>query len=128
MVQAMTRTLIATLAALLNAAAPAAAKGGDTPPPPPQEWVDPCEGYWDLPAYSDGTTPLVNRTAGGCVVIHAYTSGLLLLDYVVLVPGWTYEVESNGGGSKNRVEIEFTNPTTGERAQIRVEPGKTDIR
>jgi hypothetical protein len=129
----MTRTLIACLAALLITAAPAAASGkgggggGTAPPPPAPVVADPCEGYFDLPAYADGTFPMVNRTNGGCVVVHAWANGALTLDFVVLVPGWTYTVE-NGGGTKGRVQISFSNPTTGETASIRVEPGKTDIR
>jgi hypothetical protein len=46
---------------------------------------------------------------------------------VVIVPGWTYTVKSNGDGTNSRVELDFTNPTTGERASIRVENGKTVI-
>ena len=84
--------------------------GGTTPPV-----ADPCEPYWNLPAYSDGRTPLVNRTNGGCVLVHAWVNGALTLDFVALVPGWTYTVEP-GGATKGRVQL------------IRVEPGKTDIR
>jgi hypothetical protein len=51
----------------------------------------------------------------------------LTLDFVVVVPGWTYTVE-NGGGTRGRVQISFETPTTGQTASIRVEPGKTDIR
>jgi hypothetical protein len=50
------------------------------------------------------------------------------LDFVALVPGWGYEIKSNGDGSNSRVELDLSNPTTGERASIRVENGKTVIR
>ena len=44
------------------------------------------------------------------------------------LPGWNYTVESSSGGTDGRVQVSFENPTTGQRAQIRVEPGKTVIR
>src|SRR3954468_4657820 len=115
----MTRTLVAALAAALLAAAPAHAsgKGGGTPPPPAPD-VDPCEPYWVLPE-------IVNRTAGGCVAVKTTTP--LSLDFVAPLPGWIYTVDSSGG-SDGRVQVSFENPTTGERAMIRVEPGKTLIR
>jgi hypothetical protein len=115
----MTRTLIAALAAALLAAAPAHAsgKGGGTPPPPAPD-VDPCEAYWSLPE-------IVNRTLGGCVVVKPTTP--LALDFVAPLPGWTYTVDSSGG-SDGRVQVSFENATTGQKAQIRVEPGKTLIR
>ena len=115
----MTRTLIAALAAVLLAAAPAHAsgKGGGTPPPPAPE-VDPCEGYWDLPE-------IVNRTLGGCVGVKTTTP--LTLDFVAPLPGWSYTVDSSGG-SDGRVQVSFVNTTTGEKAMIRVEPGKTVIK
>jgi hypothetical protein len=112
----MTRTLAATFAALLLAAAPAHAsgKGGGTPAPPAPD-VDPCEPYWALPE-------IVNRTAGGCVAVRNTTP--LTLDFVVALPGWTYTVDSSAG----RVQVSFENRTTDQRAQIRVEPGKTVIK
>jgi hypothetical protein len=119
------------LTGLSVVAGPAFAKGGGkTPAPEPTPApvvADPCEGYWDLPAYADGSLPLVNRTNGGCVIVKVSPSGVLTLDQVILVPGWTYTVES-GGGTNGRVQLSFSNPTTGEKASIRVEPGKTDIR
>jgi len=35
---------------------------------------------------------LVDRTNGGCVVVHAWLSGALTLDFVVVVPGWTSDI------------------------------------
>jgi hypothetical protein len=115
----MTRTLAATFAALLLAAAPAYAggKGGGAPPAPAPD-VDPCEPYWEL-------QEIVNRTLGGCVVVRNTTP--LTLDFVAALPGWTYTVDSSGG-SDGRVQVSFENAATGQRAQIRVEPGKTVIR
>jgi hypothetical protein len=123
--------LTAGLVALLLTASPAYASGkgggGGTPAPTPAPVVaDPCDGYFDY-SYTDGSSAIVNRTNGGCVIVRAWPNGALTLDFVVLVPGWTYTVES-GGGTKGRVQLSFENPTTGQTASIRVEPGKTDIR
>jgi hypothetical protein len=118
----MTRlTLLLTTAVLAASATPAFASGkgggsgGSTPT------ADPCEGYWDSPG-------LVNRTNGGCVIIAHSDAGTNTLDRVILLPGWTYVVESNGEGTKSRVQLSFSNATTHQTASIRVENGKTDIR
>ena len=119
----MTRLLAAALAAFLLAAAPAHAGGkggggGGSTPPPAAPDVDPCEPYWALPE-------IVNRTNGGCVVVRTTTP--LSLDFVAPLPGWNYTVDTSGG-TDGRVQVSFENPSTGQRAQIRVEPGKTVIK
>lgn len=129
----MTRAIALALAALALTAGPAAAKGGGktTPPPAPTPepvFVDVCEGYWDMPAYPDGSLPVVNRTSGGCVIVKHSLTGVNRLDFVVLSPGWTYVVESNGDGTSSRVQLAFTETATGNTASIRVENGKTSIR
>jgi hypothetical protein len=71
--------LAAAAAALsLIVAGPAAARGGGstTPPPPDTTFVDVCEGYWDMPAWPDGSLPVVNRTNGGCVIVRHYLTGV----------------------------------------------------
>ena len=120
----MTR-LSALLAASILAfsASPALASGGKgggglTTPAPD---VDPCEGYWELPE-------IVNRTAGGCVIVAQTSPTTLRLDRVILLPGWSYVVESNGEGTNSRVQVSFANASTGAKAEIRVEFGKTVIR
>jgi hypothetical protein len=70
----------------------------------------------------------VNRTSGGCVIVKHSLTGVNRLDQVILVPGWTYVVESNGDGTSSRVQLSLSNATTGETASIRVENGKTVIR
>jgi hypothetical protein len=136
--------LAVVLAGLSLAAPPALARGGSggggggsgsgggttttAPAPDPAPFVDICDGYFNLPPYPDGSLPLVNRTAGGCVIIRHYLSGVNLLDQVILVPGWSYTIVSNGGGTNSRVQLDFTNSTTGQTASIRVEAGKTVIR
>lgn len=126
--------LATALVAVALTAGPAAAShggGGDggsqpTPPPQPAVSVDPCDGSWDT-TYADGSVAIVNATRGGCVIVRRYPSGVNLLDQVILLPGWTYTVESNGGGTNSRVQLAFSNASTGEKAQIRVEAGKTII-
>jgi hypothetical protein len=49
-------------------------------------------------------------------------STVLRLVEVDPLPGWTYEVKS-GGNTDGRIEVEFTS-VTGDRAHIRVEPGR----
>ena len=115
----MTRTLLATLVASLVLAAPAHAGGGGTPPAPAPA-TDPCEGLWDY--------GLVNASNGGCLGVAVSATGVFSVGFVVPLPGWTYKVESAGGGSNNRVQVEFTHTASGARALIRVEPGKTLIR
>jgi len=139
MVSGMNRTrrlslpLATALVAVAVTAGPAAAShgggdGGSQPAPLPQPAVsvDPCEGYWDT-SYADGSVAIVNATRGGCVIVRRYPSGVNLLDQVILLPGWSYTVESNGGGTNSRVQIALSNASTGEKAQIRVEAGKTII-
>src|SRR3954468_18060644 len=129
----MTRAIVLAFAVLALAAGPATAKGGGQPTPPPAPtpgppFIDGCEGYGDMPAYADGSLPVVNRTAGGCVIVKHSLTGVNRLDRVVIVPGWTYTIVSNGEGPPSRVALDFKNPTTGETASIRVENGKTVIR
>jgi hypothetical protein len=139
MVSGMNRTrrlslpLATALVAVALTAGPAAAShgggdGGSQPAPVPQPAVsvDPCEGYWDT-SYADDSVAIVNATRGGCVIVRRYPSGVNLLDQVILLPGWTYTVESNGGGTNSRVQIALSNASTGEKAQICVEAGKTII-
>jgi hypothetical protein len=133
------------LAGLSLAATPALARGGGSgggggggtggggtpapaPAPDPAPFVDVCDAYWNMPAYPDGSLPVVNRTAGGCVIVKHSLTGVNRLDQVVLVPGWTYTLVSNGDGTASRVQVDLSNPTTGETASIRVENGKTVIR
>src|SRR3954454_3816775 len=130
-------TLVIAMAGLTLAATPALARGGGgggggtpapAPAPDPAPFVDVCDGYWGMPAYADGSLPVGNRTAGGGVIVKHTLTGGNRLDQVVIVPGWTYTIVSNGEGTSSRVALDFKNPTTGETASIRVENGKTVIR
>lgn len=99
--------------------------GGTTtvPTPPPPDCID-------NPIVVAETTPdiILNRAGdAGCFGVRN-ADGTLRLAFVFLNPGWTYEVLSDGTGTNSRVELQFTNPTTGGRVDARVEFGKTDIR
>jgi hypothetical protein len=138
-------TLAAAAATLALAASPALAQGGSgggggggggggsTPPvTQPVPTLDP----WTLcPDYAatgevrlaDGSTTFANVVSDmACVVVRSQGGGLSLYS-VAVAPGWTYTVKS-AGGSQNRVDVEFLNPTTGAKHSTLVEPGKTAIR
>jgi hypothetical protein len=132
------RRILLTLAGALSAAAltagPAAAShggggggGGSATPTPPPDFIDVCADRWDTVSYTDGSSAVINRTLGGCVGVRHYPSGVNVLDFVDLLPGWTYTIVSNGAGTSSRVQLSLSNRTTGEKAQIRVENGKTVI-
>jgi hypothetical protein len=137
----MTRTIAVAIAVLsLATAGPAFARGGSgggggggsTPAPAPAPVTEPapdiCDGYWDT-TYTDGSSAVVNRGIGGCVIVRSYPAGYLRLDQVAnLQPGWTYTLKSNGEGTNSRVLVEFDNATTGEKGSVLVEYGKTVIR
>jgi hypothetical protein len=133
---------LAAAAALALGATPALARGGGggggaagTPPvtqPVPQ--FDPwtlCPDYRDpvsivLP---DGSSTFANVVADmACVVVRAQPSGVLSLYQLGVAPGWGYTIKSAGGGNSNQVDIEFSNPSTGEKHSILVKPGRTAIR
>jgi hypothetical protein len=68
------------------------------------------------------TMPVNNA---GCVSIISNTT---LNRYAVTPePGWTYAIKSNGG-TNSRVEVQFANPTTGERVALRYQFGLTEIK
>lgn len=64
--------------------------------------------------------------AAGCVGVRS-TGSTLRLAWVVLAPGWTYVVKSNGEGTNSRVQLQFTQTSTGDRVDFRYEFGKTVI-
>jgi hypothetical protein len=139
----MTRTIAVAIAVLsLATAGPAFAKGGSgggggggggtttapAPAPVTEPAPDVCDGWWDF-SYTDGSSAVVNRGIGGCVIVRSYPAGYLRLDQVAnLQPGWTYSVKSNGEGTNSRVLVEFNNASTGEKGSVLVEYGKTVIR
>ena len=69
---------------------------------------------------ADGTPELA-----GTVCVFA---GTTQFDSVDVTPGWQAEVKASGTGSNARTEVRFSNPTTGDRVELRYEPGKTEIK
>jgi hypothetical protein len=148
-------TLAAAAASLALAVSPALAQGGSgggggsgsgsggggggggggttVPVSPPAPTLDP----WTLcPDYAatgeirlaDGSVTFANVVSDmACVVVRSQ-GGVLTLYSVAVAPGWTYTIKSGGGGSQNRVDVEFLNPATGAKHSILVEPGKTASR
>jgi hypothetical protein len=106
--------------------------GGGTPAPAPAPAPDPApqpDCFGD-PAIVAMTTPdiAVNYAGGaGCVGVRTSATSLSLA-WVVLTPGWTYEVLSNGGGTNSRVQLKFTETATGLTRDFRFEFGKTVVR
>jgi hypothetical protein len=98
--------------------------GGGGTTPAPVVTVPACDFSLDG-IQPDGSTLFTNTVAdAGCITVRA--SGFSLSLYSVVVwPGWTYTVISNGGGTNSRVDVSFTNPTTGEKHEARIESGKT---
>ena len=123
----LTVPLAAALVAAACMTSTAAAKGGGGSTPPPAVTSDPCAGYWET-TYADGSVAVVNASAGGCVIVRSWPAGFLTLDRAIPLAGWTYTVDSNGGGTNSRVQVSFENAATGQEAQVRVEYGKTVIR
>jgi hypothetical protein len=117
----------ALLAAGIAAGPAAASHGGGVTPVQPTDYLDICADRWDTVSYTDGSSAVINRTLGGCVGVRHFPSGVNRLDFVDLLPGWSYTVESNGAGSSSRVQLSFSNASTGQKAAIRVENGKTVI-
>jgi hypothetical protein len=130
---ALTATSLALTASPAMAKGGGGSGGGTTPAPAPApQPADPppslCPEYMgDFVFFPDGSTALANEIPGvGCVVSKATLSNALVLVEVRVAPGWTYDVKSSGGGSSNRVDVEFTDG--GEKHSIMTQPGKTVIR
>jgi hypothetical protein len=97
-------------------------------PPVDVPAADPLDCVGD-PAVIEATTPgLVVNSAGdaGCVAV-VVTDSTIRLAWVAPASGWTYEVEKNGGGTNDRVEIRFTQADTDQQLDFRYELGKTSI-
>ena len=84
--------------------------------PPPAPDVDPCEPYWALPE-------IVNRTLGGCVVVRPTTPAEPRLRRPAARAGTTPSTAAAAPTAASRSPSRTRPPA--QRAQIRVEPGKT---
>jgi hypothetical protein len=55
-------------------------------------------------------------------------TGTTVLNSVDDSPGWTHVVKSDGLNNNQRTDVRFTNPSTGNRVEMRLEPGRLEIR
>ena len=69
---------------------------------------------------ADGTPVLA-----GTVCVNA---GTTVLNSVDTADGWFAEVKSDGTNSNQRTDVRFSQPSTGDKVELRYEPGKTVIK
>jgi hypothetical protein len=110
-----------TVASLLGFAGPASALVSKVP-------LD-CFGEFGAPTIPTWTRPdvAVNYAGDAACVGVKVTATSVRLAWVVRAPGWTYEVRRNGGGTQARVELRFTNQSTGEKLDFRYQLGRVTI-
>jgi hypothetical protein len=75
----------------------------------------------------------VEANGAGCVVVRTIPQGVALVE-VIVAPGWTWTF-NGGGGSRHgggavsgKVDIQFEQLTTGEKVEVRIESGKTEVK
>lgn len=127
----LTRPAVAALIgmsvlSLVGLADPAGAKGGTPTPPAPTPVTLECFSAPTNPHPDDATVGVNYAGEAGCVGVR-YINGGLRLDWVAVAPGWTYVVKSNGTGTNSRVQLQFTQSSTGKKVDFRYEFGKTVI-
>jgi hypothetical protein len=79
------------------------------------------DAIWVPYAFTADNQPLLAGTV--CVA-----TGTTSLRYVDVEPGWTAEVKSDGSGSNARTDVRFTQASTGDRVELRYEPGRMVIK
>lgn len=58
----------------------------------------------------------------------------VFLDHVIVAPGWTWSFNGGGGARhgqgaiSGKVDVQFEQPTTGDKVEVRIEPGRTEVR
>jgi hypothetical protein len=125
---AVTAVLPVLVAAGIAAPGAALAKGGgSTAPPPPSVQPVQCDYTLDGPTVDGGYVFSNQVNDAGCISVIQRDNTLRLYS-IALTPGWTYVVKKNGEGTDSTVLVEFSNPTTGAKAQARIEFGLTSIR
>ena len=133
------RAVVAGLAAagLAISAAPAFASGGSgggggtttTTTNVASNLIDPwavCPDYIQSGTLqmADGSTLFANTAGVGCLVARN-AGGSLSIYEVTVASGWVSSIKSS---DFNKLDVQFSNPSTGEFHEIKVEPGKTTIR
>jgi hypothetical protein len=116
-----------SLLSLVGLAGPASAKGVNPPAAAPV-YLDCYGDFGDptIPNMTEADVAVNYAGEAGCVGVRM-TGGTLRLAWVVLADGWTYVVKSDGAGTNSRVQLQFTQPSTGKRVDFRFEFGKTSI-
>jgi hypothetical protein len=69
---------------------------------------------------ADGTPILA-----GTVCVNA---GTTVLNTVDTADGWSDQVKSDGTNSSQTTDVRFSQPSTGDRVELKYEPGKTVIK
>jgi hypothetical protein len=117
-------------AGTLLTAGPALAQ--TTPPPAPTALFCPqdLQNGQDIREPDGSVLFCVEALGAGAVV--ARTG--VFLDHVIVAPGWT-AVNSGGGGARHgqgaisgKVDIRFDNSTAGDKVEVRIEGGKTEVK
>lgn len=72
-------------------------------------------------AFTSDNQPLL----AGTVCVAGGTTRLVTVD---VEPGWTAEVKSDGSRNNARTDVRFTQTATGDRVELRYEPGRTVIK
>jgi hypothetical protein len=76
----------------------------------------------DVPyAFAADGTPLL----AGTVCVNA---GTTVLNTVDTADGWSAEVKSDGTKSNQATDVRFTDQSTGDRVELKYEPGRTEIK
>jgi hypothetical protein len=128
-------------AGLSLAAGSALAKGGgnggggggggeSTPTPTPTPAVSLCPEFADGGTFlPDGSSVFADDFPGQmCAIVSYSLTNVLSLRDIRLAPGWTATTKSSGGGSSNKIDIEWRNPSTGESHELVQQPGKSVVK
>jgi hypothetical protein len=127
---AVRRSLAVALVASAALAPSAFAKGGGggggggTTTPPVQPTPAVCDTSGDG-VFSFGTISTSPVYDAGCLTLQLTNSGVALWK-VTAEPDWSYDIKSSGG-TQGRIDVIWTNASTGQRNEVRMEPGKTVI-
>src|SRR3954464_10020103 len=94
--------------------------GGTTATPPPASSPPVLCDYSKDGFLPDGSSIFSNQANdAGCVTVQVSGSTLRLYN-IDLTPGWTYVVTSNGEGTNSRVAVDFNEPATGRKVEVRI--------
>jgi hypothetical protein len=136
-----TALTVCAAAVSLLAASPALAKGGGggnpggggTPPPSETPAATFCpEGTTEQGVTQpDGTVIFgVEANGAGCVVVQTAPHNGFALLATIDAPGWVSVFRGSGpnAGDLSRVEIDYEQFTTGRKVEVRIEPGRTEVK